>query len=1607
MTRATRIVLTIAIVAVFSTALTAQVNVPYVKPENDTGVNPFGTYAGTRESINLSNGNLHIEIPLLALKGRNGQNIVITAQYDSKLWSLSWEYEPLCNTDNYLWQTERREPTLGLGWRLNIPYMFGGEPRYDDSGNNFLGMAPYIFTSFDGAKHSISPTQGLGVADSFEPSPVRLEKSLDGVVITTAEGTKYYFSYVHWESPDWVDSTPTKIVDASGNVITISNGVITDNVGHQVSFSAETGIHYKDSEGNDQNITFGGAASFSLNPTFSGPTPYGRVCRSGYAVTVRTILPYAGTLGTITFPGGYTYTFDYNSFGEMRHIYYPTGGYTEYDYLAKLYAQSANAVGDFREVAWKSACTTTGTAPGCTKTTYEPDSVGGTSNNMVTITENSDASLPDQKIISREYFTQADIGGAVDALPALEIKKEALASDGVTVLRRTSTSYTSLLPKLPSSVVTMIDDTTPTETDNPTSTENFQYDNYTATICTTSYTVCSQRTMNLANVTQREKYDYTSPAGSGGLLQRTISTYKSSYYLTPHIMTLKTREQVYDSSGLRSDTKYNHDEANYLSQNFTNPAQHDSAYGTGYTTRGLITSVERWRDAPTSGWPKTQYWYDTLGNLLKVRDPGNHETQFEYTDQWEQTTCSPQIDSRAYVTKITDANLLFVQGKYDSCTGALGRLIDKNGQQTTFLYDPLGRLTQTKALANNAQTDLGYTATTLTTTKTITSSINQVSVQTADGLGRVYQSCSSDPDGDVCAETTYDFRNRKTAETNPHRSAGSATDGTTRYYFDVFNRTTRLAPPDAVLDANGNPQSNYVLTEYVGNKTTVTDQAGKQRRSWTDALGRLKQVDEPGGTPGSRSLSTPYTTLYQYNGLGLLLQVDQKGGDSNSANWRTRTASYDTLGQLLSAYNPESGSTDYAYNDDGQVISRSQPQPNQTNRSTKTTTYYCYLNDRLTGKKYSSNPCTSPDVGYTYDAGTYGKDRRTGMTDSSGSTTWVFDAVGNVSSVSKTIGTVTKTFGYTYNLDNSVGTLTYPSGTVLTYRPTTAGRVDKVSDTGTAYADEVHYWPVGALHTAKYGVTQNFTGLTQDDTYSPRLQPTILSVASPSQTLLSLNYTFSQGTLQAPINNGNLMSITNNLDSNWSRAFTYDELNRVLSAQTPTSANYGAIFTVDPWGNLTNKTQITGKNVVWPISHAVSNLNQFTDMDYDAAGNVVNDRIGHSYTYDPENRICKLAQGTSCASPDYVYDGDGQRVKKSSGMLYFTGTGLAPLLETDLSGNATAEYVFFNGKRVTRIDRPTGTPHYYVTDHLGSTAKVTNANGSTIEETNELGAFGEPILGGTGRYVFTGKERDIGGEDYFGARYYAFRAGRFLTPDWSATPQVVPYAQLGSPQSLNLYGYVQNNPVTGIDPDGHMTREMDGNMMLHASPGGMSFEMGTEEWSFGWDEKPGTQQKSATQNPQQLNNEALAGHASSAQGSQHWAVANRTTIAAGRDKCNEFIGDMAESVGRVRPRVRYTGWRGWLGFTRDPSAKEWATMDIPGYSKPMPVSSASKGDIIAVGHPNDPHGHVGIYVGNSSVASANWYQGGAITVNNWGFRPSGLNDEQGGTVVVRKWLGEQ
>ncbi len=82
-------------------------------------------------------------------------------------------------------------------------------------------------------------------------------------------------------------------------------------------------------------------------------------------------------------------------------------------------------------------------------------------------------------------------------------------------------------------------------------------------------------------------------------------------------------------------------------------------------------------------------------------------------------------------------------------------------------------------------------------------------------------------------------------------------------------------------------------------------------------------------------------------------------------------------------------------------------------------------------------------------------------------------------------------------------------------------------------------------------------------------------------------------------------------------------------------------------------------------------------------------------------------------------------------------------------------------------------------------------------------------LQGTNTRKFTGKERDQEtGLDYFGARYYGSKIGRFTTVD----PVYTWRENLVDPQRWNRYAYARNNPLRYVDPDGRQTVPQPGTL---------------------------------------------------------------------------------------------------------------------------------------------------------------------------------------------------
>ena len=165
---------------------------------------------------------------------------------------------------------------------------------------------------------------------------------------------------------------------------------------------------------------------------------------------------------------------------------------------------------------------------------------------------------------------------------------------------------------------------------------------------------------------------------------------------------------------------------------------------------------------------------------------------------------------------------------------------------------------------------------------------------------------------------------------------------------------------------------------------------------------------------------------------------------------------------------------------------------------------------------------------------------------------------------------------------------------------------------------------------------------------------------------------------------------------------------------------------------------------------------------------------------------------------------------------YVLGLGGEQVAEWAMNGNGMAwqhTNVWAAGKLIATYDgggAGTYGLHFYLNDPLGTRRAQTDYAG-VLEQTCSSLPYGD-ALSCSGSIVaptehhFTGKERDTeSGNDYFGARYYASTTGRWMSPDWSAKAEPVPYAKLDNPQSLNLYSYVGNNPLSRNDPDGHYT----------------------------------------------------------------------------------------------------------------------------------------------------------------------------------------------------------
>jgi len=620
----------------------------------------------------------------------------------------------------------------------------------------------------------------------------------------------------------------------------------------------------------------------------------------------------------------------------------------------------------------------------------------------------------------------------------------------------------------------------------------------------------------------------------------------------------------------------------------------------------------------------------------------------------------------------------------------------------------------------------------------------------------------------------------------------------------------------------------------LGAATTVTDQAGKKRRSIVDGLGRLIRVDEPDSNGSLGTVASPtQPTSYVYDVLDDLAKVTQGA--------QTRYFAYDSLKRLIRARNPEQeintnllpALTDSVTNNSQWCMKYDYDLNSNVSQKTdarNVTTNYSYdLLNRMASRTYTNDPQSTPAVNYYYDSSQTlpaGKPLNFTVTNSIGRLIAVcyggasssagnyqsYDELGRVTSSYQQTDSNNYGFGYGYNLANEMTSEGYPSLRRITNAYDTAGRLtsvngQKTGESNKAYASSIGYAPQGAVSSMTLG-----NNLIDQTSLNNRLQPTQIKLGtttSPSS-VLQLDYTYSNSNPNTHDNNGNVLTQSITIGSTvMSQSYSYDALNRLQTATE--SGAWLQTYDCDRYGNRAVRvgsfvptpalTPQSGSSADFSAFNQSTNRIQLSGFGYDAAGNLKNDptTAANAMLYDAENRQVSY---TKAGTTTYSYDGDGHRVKKVVG-------NVTTIFVYNAMGQLAAEYT----NDTTPASGGSATS-YMTSDHLGSTRVVTKADG-TVKARYDYLPFGEELPSSVGgrssvvgyntadstRQKFTQKERDSeSGLDYFGARYYSSAQGRFTSVD-PTRASVHP----ANPQTWNRYVYALNRVLIAIDPDGLAT----------------------------------------------------------------------------------------------------------------------------------------------------------------------------------------------------------
>ncbi len=215
--------------------------------------------------------------------------------------------------------------------------------------------------------------------------------------------------------------------------------------------------------------------------------------------------------------------------------------------------------------------------------------------------------------------------------------------------------------------------------------------------------------------------------------------------------------------------------------------------------------------------------------------------------------------------------------------------------------------------------------------------------------------------------------------------------------------------------------------------------------------------------------------------------------------------------------------------------------------------------------------------------------------------------------------------------------------------------------------------------------------------------------------------------------------------------------------------------------------------------------------EYDKAGNLIRgkapDGSWQRFEYDTAGRLVKIKADNGTLLEEYTYGASRERLRKEANnqRTYYAWGGSSVLMEyfeTTTALTWAKSYIYAGSRLLSTITNTAGSEvtEYHHPDRLG-TRLITNPVGATQVEQNTL-PFGTSIdaeTSGTSNQRFTSYDRSgTTGLDYAMNRTYNSGQSRFTQVD----PIGMASASIGNPQSLNMFAYVQNNPIDFTDPIG-------------------------------------------------------------------------------------------------------------------------------------------------------------------------------------------------------------